>query len=94
MRDDVKAAASMSATWERTRDGALAAYMSEVASRMEPVHDPAADSGDQSLILTDDHAPVELLGMRAIDNIIAEQAGPYRDILKKEGIGGLLHEVG
>lgn len=32
--------------------------------------------------------------MRAIDNIIAEQAGPYRDILKKEGIGGLLHEVG
>ena len=68
--------------------------MSEVASRMEPVHDPAADSGDQSLILTDDHAPVELLGMRAIDNIIAEQAGQYRDILKKEGIGGLLREVG
>ncbi|WP_243394462.1 spermidine synthase [Bifidobacterium parmae] len=94
MRDDVKASALRSATWERTRDGALAAYMSEVASRMEPVRDPSADAGDRSLILTDDHAPVELLGMRAIDNIIAEQAGPYRDILKKEGIGGLLREVG
>lgn len=44
-------------------------------------------------ILTDDKAPVEVLGMHAIDQIIAEEAGPYRQILKDEGIGGLLRAV-
>lgn len=44
-------------------------------------------------VLTDDKAPVEVLGMRAIDGIIAEQAEPYRRILREEGIGGLLRSV-
>lgn len=44
-------------------------------------------------VLTDDKAPVEVLGMRAIDGIIAEQAEPYRKILREEGIGGLLRSV-
>ncbi|MBT1181139.1 fused MFS/spermidine synthase [Bifidobacterium sp. CP2] len=93
MRGDVKAETLRAATWERTSDGELAAYMSEVGGRMTAVQDPSDDAGDRSLILTDDHAPVELLGMRAIDRLIAEQAGPYRDILRKEGIGGLLRAV-
>ena len=38
-------------------------------------------------------APVEVLGMHAIDQIIADEAGPYRQILKDEGIGGLLRAV-
>lgn len=40
-----------------------------------------------------DHAPVELLGMNAIDRIIADEAGPYRDLLREEGIGGLLRAL-
>lgn len=44
-------------------------------------------------VLTDDKASVEVLGMRAIDGIIAEQAEPYRRILREEGIGGLLRSV-
>lgn len=44
-------------------------------------------------VLTDDKAPVEVLGMRAIDGIIAEQAEPYRRILREEDIGGLLRSV-
>lgn len=44
-------------------------------------------------ILTDDKAPVEVPGMHAINQIIAEEAGPYRQILKDEGIGGLLRAV-
>ena len=51
---------------------------------------PGQRGYDADAVLTDDRAPVEVLGMRAIDAIIAEQAGPYREILRTEGIGGLL----
>lgn len=60
-----------------------------VASRFTTVDKP----DDSSTILTDDKAPVEVLGMHAIDQIIAEEAVPYRQILKDEGIGGLLRAV-
>ena len=93
MHEDVSADSLRAATWNRTNDGALAAYMSEVAGRMTPVADPVAGRTDGSLILTDDKAPVEVLGMRAIDQIIAEEAGPYREILRTEGLGGLLRAV-
>ena len=52
-----------------------------------------SEPDSSSTILTDDKAPVEVLGMHAIDQIIAEEAGPYRQILKDEGIGGLLRAV-
>lgn len=41
-------------------------------------------------VLTDDKAPVELLGMRVIDDIIRTEMKYYKDLLKKEGISGLL----
>ncbi|WP_258184406.1 MULTISPECIES: spermidine synthase [unclassified Bifidobacterium] len=93
MSRDTTADSLRAVTRERTGDGELAAYMDEVGGRMTPVRDPRIGTDDESLILTDDHAPVELLGMRAIDQLIAEQAGPYREILEKEGIGGLLRAV-
>ena len=46
------------------------------------------EGGDH--IFTDDKAPVELLGMEAVDEIIKEEIGYYKDIVDKEGIGGLL----
>lgn len=52
-----------------------------------------SEPDSSSTILTDDKAPVEVLGMHAIDQIIAEESGPYRQILKDEGIGGLLRAV-
>lgn len=60
--------------------------------QVDPVFRPVAVDADAT-VLTDDKAPVELLGMRAIDGIIAEQAGPYREILERDGIGGLLRAV-
>lgn len=42
--------------------------------------------------LTDDRAPVELLGMRTIDTLIHQELGMYRDILKEKGIRGVLEE--
>lgn len=41
-------------------------------------------------ILTDDKAPVELLGMRVIDELIEDEAAYYKDIFKTRGIKGLL----
>lgn len=77
-------------TLKRTGDRELASFMDTVAERFETKPTPGDKNFDRSLVLTDDHAPVELLGMRAIDNIIADQAGPYRDILRNEGVSGLL----
>jgi hypothetical protein len=46
------------------------------------------------LILTDDKAPVELLGMRVIDELIARNLKYYQDLLGSEGLGGLLDGLG
>lgn len=48
----------------------------------------AYEGGD--LILTDDKAPVEVLGMRVIDELIRDEIGYYKEIFQREGIGGLL----
>ena len=60
---------------------------------MTEVHDglSAYDAGD--LVMTDDKAPVELLGMRAIDQILGDQVSYYKEIFRKDGISGLLQEV-
>ncbi len=42
------------------------------------------------LVLTDDKAPVELLGIKVIDELIKEEVLYYKDIFKKEGLEGLL----
>lgn len=41
-------------------------------------------------IMTDDKAPVELLGMRVIDELISDELHYYRGIFEKEGIEGLM----
>ena len=46
------------------------------------------EGGDH--ILTDDQAPVELLGMRAIDGLIRQEIGYYQNVYKEKGISGLM----
>ena len=41
-------------------------------------------------ILTDDQAPVEVLGMRAIDGLIQAELQYYQKIYREEGLKGLL----
>lgn len=45
-------------------------------------------------LLTDDKAPVEVLGMQVIDELIQEEIGYYKEIFKEEGIKGVLESVG
>ena len=44
-------------------------------------------------ILTDDKAPVELLGMEVIDSLIQDEIGYYKQIFREQGIQGLLNEM-
>ncbi len=41
-------------------------------------------------IMTDDKAPVELLGMRQIDSIIKAEVAIYKEIYEREGLEGLI----
>ena len=45
------------------------------------------------LILTDDKAPVELLGMEVIDTLIGEEIGYYKKIYQEEGLSGLIESL-
>jgi hypothetical protein len=46
-----------------------------------------------NLILTDDKAPVELLGIDIIDDLIKDEVEYYREIYKKDGIKGLIDQL-
>ncbi len=63
-------------------DVVLSSLMRHVAARWQS----PARGGEP---LTDDKAPVELLGMRAIDGIIQEELRYYKEIYRREGFEGL-----
>lgn len=44
-------------------------------------------------IMTDDKAPVELLGMQVIDQLIQEEVAYYKEIYEQDGIDGLLESL-
>ena len=44
-------------------------------------------------ILTDDKAPVELLGMQVIDELIKDEVAYYKTIYEEQGIQGLLDSL-
>ena len=43
--------------------------------------------------LTDDKAPVELLGIKLIDKLIEGEVTYYKEIYKKNGIKGLINTL-
>ena len=46
-----------------------------------------------SYIMTDDKAPVELLGMKVIDELISDEVSYYRSIYESGGIKALLEKL-
>ena len=71
----------------RSRSTALEGDMHVMMSR---VNDGLIGYSAGDRILTDDKAPVELLGMEVIDDMIQEELVYYRKVFKEEGISGLL----
>ncbi|MCD7724156.1 MAG: fused MFS/spermidine synthase [Clostridiales bacterium] len=78
------------AVFERNRSGLenpeLVMMMEKVAEGLTPY-----TGGDY--LLTDDKAPVELLGMRVIDELIQKELSYYKTLFEQEGIQGLLEEL-
>ncbi len=65
----------------------LRGFLGHIVDRIEPY------AGGKR-ILTDDRAPVELLGIKAIDGIISDELSYYRAIYEREGFKGLFRALG
>lgn len=64
----------------------------ELQGMMNKVYNNLVKYQGGKYIMTDDKAPVELLGMQVIDEMIQEELSYYKDVFKKEGIKGVLDE--
>ena len=69
--------------YELIEDADLSEMMTKVKENLTPY-----EAGDYCM--TDDKAPVELLGMKAIDQLIVNEVAYYKEIYEEEGISGLL----
>ena len=89
------ASAEALARGERTIDmlaaGTEAESGAELASWMKNAYAGIEEYKSEGRILTDDKAPVELLGMRVLDGMIKEEVQYYREIYDREGLQGLLN---
>lgn len=80
---DQDMSALMKSSISTIQDSQLKKFMRQASSQMSVYH----SSGH---LLTDNKAPVELLGMKELDDIIREQVQPYRDIYIEGGLQVLL----
>ena len=80
--DEMIGAFTANLTKENNR--ALKAIMQNVNDNLKEY------KSDKKYILTDDKAPVELLGMRVIDEMISDEISYYKQIFKEKGLKGLL----
>jgi len=60
---------------------------------MEAVSDNLAVYEAGERIMTDDKAPVELLGMQVIDELIQDEVNLYKDVYERQGIRGVLDSL-
>ena len=59
-------------------------------SQQQKVIDTSVPYRSTGHIMTDDRAPVELLGMKQIDMIIKDEVSFYKNIYETKGLKGLL----
>ncbi|MDO4616555.1 MAG: fused MFS/spermidine synthase [Lachnospiraceae bacterium] len=63
---------------------------SELLSMVGTVSNSLTEYEAGSYLMTDDKAPVELLGMRMIDELIMDEVAYYKNIYKEQGLKGLM----
>ena len=85
---------TMAKNLESEENGELLAMMQRVTENLEaytPVRSVGnGEAGKIDGVMTDDQAPVELLGMQVIDELIADEVSYYKKIYQEGGIKGLL----
>lgn len=84
--DNDRVMENLSANTEMLSDGELKRMMEKVTANLEQY-----EKGDY--ILTDDKAPVELLGMQVIDELIKDEVAYYKTIYEEQGVKGLLDSL-
>ena len=81
---------NLNTTLPDVKDAALRASLSVTRSKFE-----AVEKGDH--ILTDDKAPVEVLGMKVVNELIFDQLNAYKEyylkIFREKGLRGLFEEL-
>lgn len=75
---------SLTANLTKADDNALKNMIQNVSDNLKEY------KSDKKYILTDDKAPVELLGMKVIDEMISDEISYYKKIFKEKGLKGLL----
>ena len=68
-------------------EGDLKSMMDTVLGRLEPY-------APGSYRMTDDKAPVELLGMQVIDQLIQDEVAYYKEIYQRDGLSGVISQLG
>ena len=77
--------------WEETFLRSIANLKdSDYADMMRTVYSKLTPYEGGSCILTDDKAPVEVLGMRVLDELIGDELNYYKDELKTGGLSALI----
>lgn len=74
----------------RFKEKAVNLENEDLYSLMSKVYDGLTKYKNAGLILTDDKAPVELLGMDVIDDLIQDELTYYKERFKEDGIKGLI----
>jgi spermidine synthase len=77
---------------ELASDDILRSQMNTVAGHIDYFR-PVKAAQMTPFILTDDKAPVELLGMKVIDILIDGEIGYYKDIFREQGLSGLIEAL-
>ena len=75
---------SLTTNLTKADDNALKNMMQSVCGDLKEY------KSDKKYVLTDDKAPVELLGMKVIDEMISDEISYYKKIFKEKGLKGLL----
>lgn len=62
----------------------------ELISMMSQVKEGLSSWTPGNYLMTDDKAPVEVLGMQVIDDLIADEVSYYKGLYKEKGLSGLI----
>ena len=66
---------------------------SDLLGMMERVDSSLTEYDAGNYLMTDDKAPVELLGMKMIDGLISEEVSYYKNIFNEQGLKGLIDSL-
>lgn len=78
---------------ERLNENAVSMEDRRLGSLLQRIEDQLIHYEGGNHVFTDDQAPVELMGIKAIDHMIRDEIGYYKEVYQEKGLRGLLGEM-